>query len=253
MHDYKQQESIQERINRMVQVFASGNKSAFGRRADIQSGVLAGLVGGRMNNPSFDVMQRLLTAFPQVRERWLVVGHGDMLKPESDPEALMEYLEQTEVILRRPGVYVTHAEARAALDALEKVKDRLSFLQPAADAIEQGVYPGYEKSQVQRYQRLLDNLKTHTSAVADVAEEMREAETVGNSSLPAREEGRKQFIELTDVKGQPLLVALSAISHIHPKDTQGITIVELKTQGEKSNLRLEVTEPYEDIKKLVFG
>jgi hypothetical protein len=253
MNNQNPEESIHARVNKMVQVFAGGNKSAFGRQADIQASVLAGLVGGRMSSPSFEMMQRLLTAFPQVREQWLVMGQGAMLKPEFDPDALIEYLEQTEIALRRPNVFMTHAEARAALNTLESIRERLSFFQPAAEAIEQGVYPAYGELQMQRYRYLLGGLAVQISAVGDAELESREAETVATPSLYVCEGGPKQFIELTDEKGQCLLVALSAISHIRRKDAQGIIIVELKTQGEKSNLKLEVTERYEDIKRMMFG
>jgi hypothetical protein len=49
------------------------------------------------------------------------------------------------------------------------------------------------------------------------------------------------------------LVALSAISNIYCKDVPNIVIIELKTQGEKSNLVLKVKERYEDIKKMVLA
>jgi hypothetical protein len=237
----------------MVQVFAGGNKSAFGRKADIQASVLAGLVGGRMSNPSFDMMQRLLTAFPQVQGQWLVMGQGNMLKPEFDPETLMKYLELAEVALRRPGVFITYADARAVLNRLESIRNELNALQPAADAIEQGVYPAYEKSQVEHYRHLLSGVEAQISAVAEAESELREAEKTRNPSLSACGQGPKQFIELTDERGQSILVALSAISNIYCKDVPNIVIIELKTQGEKSNLVLKVKERYEDIKKMVLA
>jgi hypothetical protein len=68
------------RINELVDLFCKGNKTAFGRAADIQSGVLAGIVGGRGSKPGFEILQKLLTAYPAVKPTWLLFGRGPMLK-----------------------------------------------------------------------------------------------------------------------------------------------------------------------------
>lgn len=72
--------TISERINKLVDHFCKGNKTAFGRAADIQSGVLAGIVGGRGSKPGFEILQKLLTAYPTVDPTWLLFGRGSMLK-----------------------------------------------------------------------------------------------------------------------------------------------------------------------------
>ena len=72
--------TVGERINKLVDHFCKGNKTAFGRAADIQSGVLAGIVGGRGSKPGFEILQKLLTAYPTVDPTWLLFGRGHMLK-----------------------------------------------------------------------------------------------------------------------------------------------------------------------------
>jgi hypothetical protein len=74
--------NVHDRIDQLVDHFYKGNKAAFGRGADIQSGVLAGIIGGRKNKPSFDVLQKLLTAYPSVNPTWLLFGRGPMLHDE---------------------------------------------------------------------------------------------------------------------------------------------------------------------------
>ncbi|RZJ93871.1 MAG: hypothetical protein EOO60_04270 [Hymenobacter sp.] len=85
--------NIHDRINQMVDSFCKGNKAAFGRGADIQSGVLAGIIGGRKNKPSFEVLQKLLTGYPAVNPIWLMFGRGPMLNDEviEDEKKLFSY------------------------------------------------------------------------------------------------------------------------------------------------------------------
>lgn len=71
--------TISERILQLVNHFHQGNKTAFGRAANIQSGVLAGIVGGRSSKPGFEILQKLLTAYPTVNPNWLLFGRDEML------------------------------------------------------------------------------------------------------------------------------------------------------------------------------
>jgi hypothetical protein len=71
---------VHNRINQLVDLFCKGNKAAFGRGADIQSGVLAGIIGGRKNKPSFEVLQKILTGYPTVNPTWLLFGRGPIIQ-----------------------------------------------------------------------------------------------------------------------------------------------------------------------------
>jgi hypothetical protein len=77
--------NVHDRIIQMVEHFGKGNKSAFGRVANIQSGVLAGIIGGRKNKPSFEVLQKILTGYPTVNPTWLLFGRGEMLINDKVP------------------------------------------------------------------------------------------------------------------------------------------------------------------------
>lgn len=81
--------TIAERLNQLVDYFCKGNKTAFGRAADIQSGVLASIVGGRGSKPGFELLQKFLTAYPKVEPTWLLFGNGPMLK--NSVESVSEY------------------------------------------------------------------------------------------------------------------------------------------------------------------
>ncbi|QNH60715.1 S24 family peptidase [Hymenobacter sediminicola] len=80
MRESAEQQTIHQRITELIDRFEQGNKSAFGRRADISSGVLGDLVGGRLNKPSFDVLAKILRAYPLVHAEWLLLGSGPMLR-----------------------------------------------------------------------------------------------------------------------------------------------------------------------------
>lgn len=71
--------TIGERLMQLADHFHHGNKTAFGRKADIQSGVLAGIIGARGSKPGFEILQKLLTAYPTVSPIWLLFGKGAML------------------------------------------------------------------------------------------------------------------------------------------------------------------------------
>lgn len=82
MLDINEIGTVAERITQLVNHFCQGNKAAFGRAADIQSGVLAGIVGGRESKPGFEILQKLLTAYPTVSPDWLLFGRGPMQREQ---------------------------------------------------------------------------------------------------------------------------------------------------------------------------
>ena len=75
--------TIGERLMQLINHFASGNKTAFGRIAELESGLLAGIVGSRQSKPSFEVLQKILTGYPTVSPDWLLFGRGMMLREHS--------------------------------------------------------------------------------------------------------------------------------------------------------------------------
>jgi hypothetical protein len=73
---------VSERIAQMVDYFHKGNKSAFAKAVGISNQSLGEIVGARQSAPSFAALQKMLTAFPEVRMEWLVMGKGEMLPPK---------------------------------------------------------------------------------------------------------------------------------------------------------------------------
>lgn len=70
--------TIHERLEILVDFFCKGNKTAFGRETDILPGVIASIIGGRKSKPSFELLQKIMTRYPEVKGDWLILGKGPM-------------------------------------------------------------------------------------------------------------------------------------------------------------------------------
>ena len=76
------EDTVNGRINELVNLFSQGNKSAFAKAVGISNQSLGEIVGRRQSAPSFAALQKIFVAFPQVRMQWLILGHGQMLEKE---------------------------------------------------------------------------------------------------------------------------------------------------------------------------
>lgn len=74
------QSTVSQRIEALVDFFTKGNKSAFARLIGVSPQAVHDYVSGRKGDPSFSVINKLATAFPQLRIEWLLTGIGSMLK-----------------------------------------------------------------------------------------------------------------------------------------------------------------------------
>lgn len=69
---------ISERIKKII-VSEALTASAFADKTGIQRSNVSQLLSGRQN-PRFDVLQKILTAFPRYNADWLVMGRGDIYR-----------------------------------------------------------------------------------------------------------------------------------------------------------------------------
>ena len=72
---------------RLLKLIADNNMSAkqFAAEVGIQAGTISNIVNGR-NNPSLDVMQRVLNRFRTLSSDWLILGVGNMYRAEGGKE-----------------------------------------------------------------------------------------------------------------------------------------------------------------------
>lgn len=72
-------DSINDRLNEIIDVAYQGNKRAFSKAVGISPTVIQNVVGARKNKPSFDVIYKIC-ANANISESWLISGLGPMRK-----------------------------------------------------------------------------------------------------------------------------------------------------------------------------
>ncbi len=78
--------SERERIEKIIFTL---NLSArqFAEQIHVQPGTISNMMSGR-NNPSLDVMKRILQRYPTLNPEWLILGQGEMWRtvPGNEPQ-----------------------------------------------------------------------------------------------------------------------------------------------------------------------
>jgi transcriptional regulator with XRE-family HTH domain len=123
------QQSINERIKILIDTLEKGNQSAFAGKADVSRAVINNIIGGRMNEPSFKVLQKITEAYTNVNTDWLLSGEGSMLGGKS--KATQHAVAGRDIGVQA-GRDVTHAsnndceqKLSAALREIELLKERI--------------------------------------------------------------------------------------------------------------------------------
>ncbi|MCX7862688.1 MAG: helix-turn-helix domain-containing protein [Bacteroidales bacterium] len=83
---------MKERLEKFLSV-ENISPSKFADEIGIQRSSISHILSGR-NNPSLDVIQKILSRFPYINAEWLIMGKGDMFKPEREP-TLFDNLVET--------------------------------------------------------------------------------------------------------------------------------------------------------------
>jgi phage repressor protein C with HTH and peptisase S24 domain len=81
----EEESSVYQRLNFIVDNLEGGNQAEFARRIGVRSGVVGDMFGKRRNKPSFEVLGKIVAAYPQLRVEWLLLGEGEMLKTAVQP------------------------------------------------------------------------------------------------------------------------------------------------------------------------
>lgn len=73
--------SIDKRIEKLIGHV--GNKSAFSRAIGVRPSVIQNITGQKQSKPGFILIQKILTKFENLNADWLILGKGEMWKPEN--------------------------------------------------------------------------------------------------------------------------------------------------------------------------
>lgn len=70
------------------------NKNSFSIKINVAPAVINNIIGGRRSRPSFDVMDKIKSKFPQVNMEWFVAGNGDMFLNDQTAQLSRQELEK---------------------------------------------------------------------------------------------------------------------------------------------------------------
>lgn len=98
----KTQQPVHERLNFLIERLASGIQARFAERVGVPTGTIGDILGKKKSKPGFELTGKILQAYPEVSERWLITGEGEMLKSDFSTE-------HQEISSYPPGQRNTHA------------------------------------------------------------------------------------------------------------------------------------------------
>lgn len=86
-------ETINERIKCIIDLLFNGNASAFSRATGVKQPTLKDIVGGRLNKPSFEILEKILNAKTlNISCDWLILGQGEMKKDSNPNKESLEHI-----------------------------------------------------------------------------------------------------------------------------------------------------------------
>jgi hypothetical protein len=151
--------SVAERIKILVETVA--DKSAeFLKATGLTYQNLHDLTSGRSAGPSYSTTTKILSAYPQVNERWLLLGEGEMLKNPAPENISAAGLKNSVVSAAsepapeyEPGKSVKHPGGRATPTFRLKTDKPASL--PGTDLVEQ---VAKNTRQIELMQQLLETV-----------------------------------------------------------------------------------------------
>jgi transcriptional regulator with XRE-family HTH domain len=102
--------TLQERLKTVFLEYRLTQKS-FSDKTGIATSALSGIMGKRQSNPSFEAIQKITIAFPEINMNWLISEQGQML--EKQPE--------TDIILQEKYISAMERLAKAQEDNLDLI------------------------------------------------------------------------------------------------------------------------------------
>ena len=68
---------IQDRIIKVIE-YSGLSRSLFSKKIGVHPQTTHHIVSGRRTKPSFDVIEKIILAFPEINSSWLITGKGEL-------------------------------------------------------------------------------------------------------------------------------------------------------------------------------
>ena len=99
------------------------NARQFASAIDLNTSTLSHVLSGR-NNPSLDIMQRILKTFPNINPAWLILGEGSMFRKKNDSQMLSLFDEESETTFEsEPFVVKKEEKTSEPIESLQKKRE----------------------------------------------------------------------------------------------------------------------------------
>ena len=93
-----------ERIEALIR-YEGLSLSQFANEINIQGSTLSHIMNGR-NNPSLDVMKRILERFSEISPDWLIFGKEPMCRQISNSHEMPTLFDETEIPIKKPATFL---------------------------------------------------------------------------------------------------------------------------------------------------
>lgn len=113
------EESVNQRLNLLVDKFERGIKSAFAQRIGISQQGAHDLLGGRKGAPSFKVLSAILEKYPQVRAEWLILADGPMLHSDAQEFSTTKQTNSSQLMVEAASITRELDELNRLLASME--------------------------------------------------------------------------------------------------------------------------------------
>ena len=80
--------TINDRFKEIINNLYNGNQASFAKAIDVSPTVIANVVGKRQGKPSYDVIEKIC-ANANISPSWLLIGEGEMIRPDNDQNELI--------------------------------------------------------------------------------------------------------------------------------------------------------------------
>ena len=78
-------ENIHTRIVELIETFEL-TKNSFSNKIGVANTVIGNIVGGRMNKPSYEVLDKIMQSFDNINGHWLITGLGEKFIIRENPD-----------------------------------------------------------------------------------------------------------------------------------------------------------------------